>query len=133
MPQPGSTEAGAPNSQLPAHAQAVTAAAHVPIPFVALGGVKVHNVGEVRRHGAPCIALVTEMLGKQVLLSRQDVQKLLEARSRYYGSAPGALPPNEEPLVSDSDTHLMSRFWLLQEEFRKFLEDAIRKLKVWPA
>lgn len=79
------------------------------------------------------ISLVTEMLGKQVLLSRQDVQKLLEARSRYYGSAPGAIPPGDEPVVSDSETHLSSRFWLLQEDFKKFVEDAIRKLKVWPA
>ncbi|TAK34208.1 MAG: thiamine phosphate synthase [Chloroflexota bacterium] len=38
-------------------------AAHVSIPFVALGGVKVHNVAEVRRHGARCIALVTEIVG----------------------------------------------------------------------
>ena len=78
------------------------------------------------------ISLVTEMLGKQVLLSRQDVQKLLEARSRYYGSAGGAIHTCE-PLAADSETHALSRFSLLQEDFRKFLEDTIRKLKMWPA
>jgi thiamine-phosphate pyrophosphorylase len=39
------------------------AVANVPIPFVAIGGVKVHNVAEVRRHGARCICLVTEIVG----------------------------------------------------------------------
>ncbi len=36
---------------------------HVSIPFVAIGGIKVHNVGEVRRHGARCISIVTEIVG----------------------------------------------------------------------
>ena len=39
------------------------AVAHVPIPFVAIGGVKLHNVAEVRRRGARCIAMVTEIVG----------------------------------------------------------------------
>ncbi len=33
------------------------------IPFVAIGGIKQHNTGEVVRHGAKCIALVTEITG----------------------------------------------------------------------
>lgn len=33
------------------------------IPFVAIGGVKEHNIHEVARRGAGCIALVTEIVG----------------------------------------------------------------------
>jgi thiamine-phosphate pyrophosphorylase len=33
------------------------------LPFVAIGGIKQHNIGEVFRHGAKCIALVTEIVG----------------------------------------------------------------------
>ncbi len=36
---------------------------NVSIPFVAIGGIKTHNVGEVRRHGASCISIVTEITG----------------------------------------------------------------------
>ncbi len=35
----------------------------VSIPFVAIGGIKVHNISEVRRRGGRCIALVTEIVG----------------------------------------------------------------------
>lgn len=37
--------------------------AHHDIPFVAIGGIKEHNLGEVVRHGACCAALVTEIVG----------------------------------------------------------------------
>lgn len=33
------------------------------IPFVAIGGIKEHNVTEVIRHGASCVCLVTEIVG----------------------------------------------------------------------
>ncbi len=48
------------------------AVAHVRIPFVAIGGIKVHNVAEVRRHGARCIALVTEITGAPDIRARID-------------------------------------------------------------
>ena len=35
----------------------------VKIPFVAIGGIKEHNIGAVARRGARCIALVTEIVG----------------------------------------------------------------------
>jgi thiamine-phosphate pyrophosphorylase len=38
-------------------------AGNLRIPFVAIGGIKQHNIGEVVRHGAACIALVTEIVG----------------------------------------------------------------------
>lgn len=46
------------------------AVAHVRIPFVAIGGIKVHNVGEVRKHGARCVALVTEITGAPDIRAR---------------------------------------------------------------
>ncbi|WP_272700116.1 thiamine phosphate synthase [Desulfovibrio sp. Fe33] len=35
------------------------------IPFVAIGGIKEHNIGEVVRRGARCVALVTEIVGEK--------------------------------------------------------------------
>ena len=40
-------------------------AAHNKIPFVAIGGIKEHNVADVIRHGARCVCLVTEITGAQ--------------------------------------------------------------------
>lgn len=34
------------------------------IPFVAIGGIKEHNIAEVVRRGARCVALVTEIVGE---------------------------------------------------------------------
>jgi len=36
---------------------------NIDIPFVAIGGIKLHNIGEVLTHGAKCVALVTEIVG----------------------------------------------------------------------
>ena len=41
------------------------AAANIKIPFVAIGGIKEHNVSEVFSHGATCIAMVTEITGAE--------------------------------------------------------------------
>ena len=35
--------------------------ANIPLPFVAIGGVKEHNIGTVRAHGARLIAVVTDI------------------------------------------------------------------------
>lgn len=37
--------------------------ANIELPFVAIGGIKEHNIGEVARHGARCCALVSELVG----------------------------------------------------------------------
>lgn len=37
--------------------------ANIPLPLVAIGGIKEHNIAEVRRHGARLIAMVTEIVG----------------------------------------------------------------------
>jgi len=39
--------------------------ANLDIPFVAIGGIKEHNVDEVVRRGAHCVALVTEIVGAE--------------------------------------------------------------------
>lgn len=38
-------------------------AANADIPFVAIGGIKEHNIAEVATHGASCCALVSELVG----------------------------------------------------------------------
>lgn len=40
-------------------------AANIDIPFVAIGGIKEHNLHEVVSRGASCIALVTEIVGAE--------------------------------------------------------------------
>lgn len=37
--------------------------ANVDLPFVAIGGIKEHNIGAVASHGAKCCALVSELVG----------------------------------------------------------------------
>lgn len=41
------------------------AAANSPLPFVAIGGIKRHNICDVVRHGAYCCALVSELVGAE--------------------------------------------------------------------
>lgn len=38
-------------------------AANIDLPFVAIGGIKAHNIGDVARHGARCCSLVSELVG----------------------------------------------------------------------
>lgn len=38
-------------------------AANISLPFVAIGGIKLHNIGEVAAHGARCCAMVSELVG----------------------------------------------------------------------
>jgi thiamine-phosphate pyrophosphorylase len=40
------------------------------IPFVAIGGIKEHNIEKVRKHGAETIALVTEIVGADNISKR---------------------------------------------------------------
>lgn len=45
-------------------------AAHMDLPFVAIGGIKRHNIAEVVRHGARCCALVSELVGAEDIRAR---------------------------------------------------------------
>ena len=44
--------------------------ANIGLPFVAIGGIKRHNIGEVMRRGAKCCALVSELDGAEDIVAR---------------------------------------------------------------
>ncbi|BHH81854.1 thiamine phosphate synthase [Desulforhopalus sp. 52FAK] len=44
-------------------------AANCPLPFVAIGGIKEHNIGEIVSRGAKTICLVTEIVGSEDIYS----------------------------------------------------------------
>ena len=45
-------------------------AQNCPIPFVAIGGIKEHNVGEVVKRGCTCCALVSELVGAEDIAAK---------------------------------------------------------------
>lgn len=49
---------------------------NVNLPFVAIGGIKDHNLADVVRHGACCVAMVTEVVG-----AKQIKEKIGQLRS----------------------------------------------------
>ncbi len=52
----------------------------LPIPFVAIGGIKAHNVKEVVTHGASCIAMVTEIVGADDIGKKiKEIRKTIKA------------------------------------------------------
>lgn len=46
--------------------------ANIDLPFVAIGGIKLHNLHEVLAHGARCVVLVTEIVGAQDIPATLD-------------------------------------------------------------
>lgn len=51
---------------------------HIELPFVAIGGIKLHNVAEVRKHGAKISALVTEIVGAENIAEKvKDIRKAM--------------------------------------------------------
>ena len=48
------------------------------IPFVAIGGIKRHNIADVIRHGASCCCLVSELVGAEDIITRvAEVRKAM--------------------------------------------------------
>ena len=45
-------------------------AANISTPFVAIGGIKEHNIAEVAAHGAKCCALVSELVGAEDIVGK---------------------------------------------------------------
>ncbi|GBG56346.1 thiamine-phosphate synthase [Sporomusaceae bacterium FL31] len=43
---------------------------NIDLPFVAIGGIKLHNIAEVRKHGAKISALVTEIVGAENIIEK---------------------------------------------------------------
>ena len=56
---------------------------HHRIPFVAIGGIKEHNVAEVVKHGATCVCLVTEIVGAPDIAAKiQSIRAQMQAVKR---------------------------------------------------
>lgn len=73
------------------------------------------------------VALVTETLGKQVLLSGGDVEKLLAARARYGAQTAAPTNPNC-PVTSDADGPDDSeRVTLTRRELETLIDEAVQK------
>jgi L-fuculose-phosphate aldolase len=70
------------------------------------------------------VSLVTELLGKQSLLSGRDVEKLLAARARY-GTATASQVSPECPVISDGATP--PRVSMTREELEALIEEAVRQ------
>jgi L-fuculose-phosphate aldolase len=72
------------------------------------------------------VCLATELLGKQVLLSGRDVEKLLAARVRYGTTTAAPISPNC-PVTSDKVASGSDRISITREELEALIEEAVRK------
>jgi L-fuculose-phosphate aldolase len=70
------------------------------------------------------VSLVTELLGKQALLSGRDVEKLLAARARYGTTTASQVGP-ACPVTSETETS--GRVSVTREELEALIEEAVRK------
>jgi len=51
---------------------------NINIPFVAIGGIKEHNIKEVQKRGATCFAMITELVGaKDIITKVKAIRKRL--------------------------------------------------------
>lgn len=75
------------------------------------------------------VALVTELLGKQVLLSSHDVGKLIAARTRY-GLQTAAAGGIERPVTSEANE--TERITLTRAELKVLIDEAIQKERSRP-
>ena len=57
-------------------------AANISIPFVAIGGIKEHNITDVARHGARCCALVSELVGAPDIAAKVQAVRAAMQRGR---------------------------------------------------
>lgn len=72
------------------------------------------------------VSLVTELLGKQVLLSGGDVEKLVAARARYAAGAQHAAPASSEDL-STVAAGATERVTLTRSELDALIDEAVRR------
>ena len=83
------------------------------------------------------ISMATETLGRQVLLTSGDVEKLMEARQRYFGleSAPSAglscpvvsdAPPAARPAAPPQADQSGERFYVTREELVALVDDLLK-------
>jgi L-fuculose-phosphate aldolase len=91
------------------------------------------------------ISLVTQLLGRQTLLSREEVEKLAEARQKYFGALGAPVAPLSEvcPVTADPSAPLRAtgrlagtplaardRFWVSREELEALIDEAVKSAKV---
>jgi len=72
------------------------------------------------------VSLVTELLGKQVLLSGGDVEKLVAARARYAAGAQSAVPVPADDLATAA-AGATERVTLTRSELDALIDEAIRR------
>jgi L-fuculose-phosphate aldolase len=75
------------------------------------------------------ISLVTELLGRQVLLSEGDVGKLLAARERYFGSGTPAIERSDVCPVTDGGRDTSDRVSVSRQEIEAMVREAVRGVK----
>jgi len=73
------------------------------------------------------VALVTELLGKQVLLSSGDVEKLLAARARYGVQTAATMGP---ACPATSDAAQTERITLTRRELEALVDEAVQKDRI---
>lgn len=59
-----------------------------PLPFVAIGGIKEHNLAEVLRHGARCVAMVTEIVGAEDIATTVGGLQLIFDQAKAHPEQP---------------------------------------------
>ncbi|MGH9430073.1 MAG: class II aldolase/adducin family protein [Terriglobia bacterium] len=74
------------------------------------------------------ISLVTELLGRQVLLSESDVDKLLAARERYFGPGTAPVERSLSCPVTDAGSPPEERFWVSRSELEGMVREAAESL-----
>jgi hypothetical protein len=72
------------------------------------------------------VSLVTERLGKKVLLSGTDVEKLVAARARYGAAAQPDQPPAPQDAGITDNTET-SRVTLTRRELESLIDEAVRR------
>jgi hypothetical protein len=72
------------------------------------------------------VSLVTELLGKESLLSGGDVEKLLAARARY-GTTTASQVNTACPVTSDAS--VSKRVSMTREELESLIEEAVREAR----
>jgi L-fuculose-phosphate aldolase len=72
------------------------------------------------------VSLVTERLGRKVLLSGSDVEKLVAARARYSAGAQPDLPPARENAAIADNTETAS-VTLSRRELENLIDEAVRR------
>ena len=73
------------------------------------------------------VALITEVLGKQVLLSGGDLEKLVAARARYAAGAAHHAPSSNSEDLDGSAARATERVTLTRRELDSLIDEAVRR------